>query len=134
MLCGPRGSVETSFMSGTLQAGARIAGAPKTPTGLVVHERYFWHDTGTGAGFSSTNQYMQPDVHPESPSSKRRLLALLEVSGLADRLVRIKPRPAERDELLYFHTADYIDRVRARSADHGGPIGDSVTIGPGSYE
>jgi hypothetical protein len=40
-------------------------------TGLVAHERYFWHDTGSGAGFSNTNEYMQP----ESPSTKRGLLA-----------------------------------------------------------
>ena len=106
----------------------------KAPTGLVAHERYFWHDTGSGAGFSSTNQYMQPDSHPEAPSTKRRFLALLEVSGLADRLVRIKPREAGRDELLYFHTGGYIDRVKALSGEHGGTLGDSVTIGTGSYE
>ena len=103
-------------------------------TGLVVHERYFWHDTGSGAGFSSTNAYMQPDRHPESPDTKRRLLGLLEVSGLADRLVRIKPRPAERRELEYFHTARYIDAVRALSGAQGGALGDSVTIGIGSYD
>jgi acetoin utilization deacetylase AcuC-like enzyme len=124
MLCGPQGSVEAGSMSS----------APQSPTGLVAHERYFWHDTGSGAGFSSTNQYMQPDSHPEAPSTKRRFLALLEVSGLADHLVRIKPRAAEREELLYFHTGAYVDRVRALSAENGGPLGDSVTIGPGSYE
>ncbi len=111
-----------------------MSGGTKPSTGLVAHERYFWHDTGSGAGFSSTNQYIQPDRHPEAPSTKRRFLALLEVSGLADHLVRIKPRAAEREELLYFHTAAYVDRVRALSAANGGSLGDSVTIGPGSYE
>ncbi len=111
-----------------------MSSAPQSPTGLVAHERYFWHDTGNGAGFSNTNQYMQPDSHPEAPSTKRRFLALLEVSGLADHLVRIKPRAAEREELLYFHTGAYVDRVRGLSAENGGPLGDSVTIGPGSYE
>lgn len=103
-------------------------------TGLVAHERYFWHDTGSGAGFSSTNRYMQPDRHPESPSTKRRFLALLEVSGLIDRLERIRPRPAEPSELVYFHTSEYIERVRALSAGAGGTLGDSLTIGPGSFE
>jgi acetoin utilization deacetylase AcuC-like enzyme len=106
----------------------------RKPTGLIAHERYFWHDTGSGAGFSSTNQYMQPDRHPESPSSKRRLLGLIEVSGLGDRLLRLKPRPAERHELLYFHSERYVESVRELSDAHGGPLGDSVTIGPGSYE
>jgi len=99
-----------------------------------VSERYFWHDTGSGAGFSNTSAYMQPDRHPEAPDTKRRLLGLLEVSGLGDRLVRIRPRPAERSELEYFHTARYIETVRALSAAQGGVLGDSVTIGPGSYE
>jgi acetoin utilization deacetylase AcuC-like enzyme len=103
-------------------------------TGLVAHERYFWHDTGSGAGFANTNEYMQPDLHPESPSTKRRLLALLEVSGLAEHLTRLPPRPAERRELEYFHTPDYIDSVRALSAAGGGALGDSVSIGAGSYE
>ena len=103
-------------------------------TGLVAHERYFWHDTGSGAGFSNSSIYMQPDRHPESSDTKRRILGLLEVSGLADRLVRIKPRLAERDQLKYFHTDAYIDTVRDLSAAHGGELGDSVTMGAGSYE
>jgi acetoin utilization deacetylase AcuC-like enzyme len=106
----------------------------KSTTGLVCHERYFWHDAGSGAGFSSTNAYMQPDRHPESPESKRRLLSLIDVSGLAERLTRITPRPALRAELEYFHTARYIDAVRELSACGGGNLGDSVSIGAGSYE
>ena len=104
------------------------------PTGLVAHERYFWHDAGNGAGFAASNPYAQPDRHPESPESKRRLLALLEVSGLAERLVRIAPRPAQIDELRSFHSERYIDEVRRLSDDNGGSVGESVTIGPGSFE
>jgi acetoin utilization deacetylase AcuC-like enzyme len=107
---------------------------PQRPSGFVAHERYFWHDTGSGAGFTHTNQYMQPDRHPESADTKRRILGLLEVSGLTDRLVRIKPRAARRDELEYFHTGAYIDAAQAMSAAHGGTLGDSVNIGVGSYE
>jgi acetoin utilization deacetylase AcuC-like enzyme len=103
-------------------------------TGLVAHERYFWHDPGSGAGFSGSNPFVQPDQHPETPESKRRLLALLEVSGLAEQLTRVKPRAAEYRELRYFHTERYIETVRALSAATGGPIGDSASIGTGSYE
>ena len=56
------------------------------------------------------------------------------MSGLADQLVRLKPRPAERHELRYFHTDRYIDAVRELSAANGGSVGESVSIGPGSYE
>jgi len=103
-------------------------------TGFVSHERYFWHDAGTGAGFSADSEFVQPDIHPESPASKRRLLSLLEVSGALGALVPITPRPATADELLAFHTRDYIDRVRALSAGAGGAIGDSASIGHGSFE
>jgi acetoin utilization deacetylase AcuC-like enzyme len=103
-------------------------------TGLVAHERYFWHDPGSGAGFSSSSSFVQPDQHPETPESKRRLLALLEVSGIGEQLIRIKPRPAEYRELRYFHTERYIETVRTLSAAGGGPIGDSASIGAGSYE
>ena len=103
-------------------------------TGLVAHERYFWHDPGSGAGFSGSNPFAQPDQHPETPESKRRLLALLEVSGLGEQLTRVKPRPAEYSELRYFHTERYIEMVRKLSAAGGGTIGDSASIGAGSYE
>jgi acetoin utilization deacetylase AcuC-like enzyme len=103
-------------------------------TGLIAHERYFWHDPGTGAGFSSSNPFVQPDQHPETPESKRRLLALLDVCGLGEQLIRIKPRLAEYRELRYFHTERYIEAVRSLSAGNGGLIGDSASIGTGSYE
>ena len=103
-------------------------------TGLVCHERYFWHDAGSGAGFSEVNPYAQPDRHPESPDSKRRFLALLEVSGLAEHLTRLPPRLATTAELQYFHTSGYVERVAALSAAGGGVVGDSATIGPGSFD
>ena len=103
-------------------------------TGLVAHERYFWHDAGSGAGFADGSPYAQPDRHPESPDSKRRLLSLLDVSGLLSELTRIEPRPATRAELEAFHSARYIDEVARLSRGAGGAIGDSASIGPGSYE
>ena len=107
---------------------------PVALTGLVAHERYFWHDPGSGAGFSTASEYAEPDEHPESASSKRRILSLLQVSGLADLLVPIRPRAATIGELTAFHTSAYIERVRSLSAAGGGSIGESATIGPGSYE
>ena len=105
-----------------------------TSTGFVVDERYFWHDAGSGAGFTNGSPYAQPDRHPESPDSKRRLLSLLDVSGLLERLVRIAARPATRAEIEYFHTPRYIDEVRRLSAGFGGDAGEGAIIGNGSYE
>jgi len=103
-------------------------------TGFVCHEHYFWHHTGASAGPMPYGLIIQPDAHPESPQTKRRLLGLLEVSGMLDQLVRIKPRRAELEEIARYHTRDYISKVQALSAGTGGDAGELTPIGTGSYE
>ncbi|MBM5812363.1 MAG: class II histone deacetylase [Gammaproteobacteria bacterium] len=103
-------------------------------TGLVCHEHYFWHHTGASAGPLPYNLTNQPDGHPESPATKRRLLGLLEVSGLLDKLVSIRPRAAEVSEVTGFHTPEYVRRVQELSAGVGGDAGELTPIGTGSYE
>ncbi len=102
-------------------------------TGLVCHEYYFWHHTGASAGPLPYGLTIQPDAHPESPATKRRLFGLLEVSGLLARLVRIEPRLATEEELRSFHTPDYLARIEAMSAGSGGDAGELTPIGTGSY-
>jgi acetoin utilization deacetylase AcuC-like enzyme len=103
-------------------------------TGLVVHEYYFWHNTGASAGPLPYSLVNQPDAHPENPATKRRLLGLLEVSGLLAKLERIEPRHATVEELRYFHTSEYIARVETLSNGIGGDAGELTPIGTGSYE
>ena len=99
-------------------------------TGFVWHERYAWHD----AGRASQSPWAEPYPALDRPESKRRLHGLLAASGLLDRLVSIRPRPATDDELLRFHTADYVARIRALSAAGGGDAGESARFGPGGFE
>jgi len=93
-----------------------------------------WHDTGNAAAWIPAGGYVQPDKHVESPESKRRLRGLLEVTGLLDRLTVIKPRVATIEELLRFHTPEYVARVEALSQAGYGEAGQSAPVGPGSYE
>jgi len=103
-------------------------------TGLVWHERYMWHDTGTAAGQIPTGGFVQPDSHVESPASKRRFRNLLEVSGLSDHLTPVKPRMATEAEVLRHHTPDYIAHVK-RCSDAGyGDGGELAPIGKNSWE
>lgn len=106
----------------------------KRTTGLVCHELYFWHHTGASAGPLPYSLVNQPDEHPESPQSKRRLLGLLEVSGLLKELVRVDARYATETELLYFHTQEYISRIAELSQGVGGDAGELAPFGTGSYE
>ncbi len=99
------------------------------PTGFVWHERYMWHDTGTGA-----LGYTEPGEHWENPDTKRRFKNLLDLTGLSDDLVQLKPRLATEDELGRFHTTEYIRRIRELSDDRGGDAGEFTPFGPGSYE
>ena len=104
------------------------------PTGFLSHELYLWHDTGTAASAIPASLTVEPDQHAESPATKRRFRNLLEVSGLLDELVPLKPRPATVEEVARFHTRDYIERIRTLSAGRGGDGGDFAPFGTGSYE
>ena len=104
-------------------------------TGYVWHERYAWHDTGTHAGIYPAGGAIQPYQTFESPESKARIAALIEVSGLGAALTRIAATPATREQLLRVHTAEHVDRIERASAGAGGDAGDGATpFGPSSYE
>lgn len=103
-------------------------------TGFVWDESYMWHDTGSAAAFLPAGGTIQPDTHAENPQTKRRLRNLLEVSGLLDDLASIEPREATREELLRYHTQEYVDTIERKSEASGGNAGELTPFGPGSYE
>jgi acetoin utilization deacetylase AcuC-like enzyme len=103
-------------------------------TGLVWHELYMWHDTGTSAWVTPAGLTGQPLRHIENEDGKRRIRNLVEVSGLIDHLVQLKPRMATEDEILKLHTREYVDRIKQQSSEMGGDAGDLTPFGPGSYE
>jgi acetoin utilization deacetylase AcuC-like enzyme len=110
-------------------------------TGFVWHERYMWHNTGRQAGMSWADAagWLEPDVRQaENVETKRRFRNLLEVSGLLDSLVTIRPRPATVEEVCRFHTREYVARIQRESARYGGDASgldsDVAPFGRGSYE
>lgn len=103
-------------------------------TGYVYDEYYSWHDTHNWAGVLPPSEYLQPFSHTEHPETKRRIDNLLRVSGFVDELVQIKPRKATYDELLSFHTADYVEKIQKGSEGVGGDAGMITPFGRGSFE
>jgi len=93
-----------------------------------------WHDTGTGAWVIPAGLTVQPLGHLENAEGKRRIRNLLEVSGLIEHLVVLKPRAATEDEILRLHTREYVERIKSDSSKLGGDAGDLTPFGPGSYE
>jgi acetoin utilization deacetylase AcuC-like enzyme len=100
-------------------------------TGLVWDEQICLARCGT-----RVDEPMGRETYPafDRPEAKRRLWALLQASGLAERLVPIRARPATEDELLRFHTAAYIDRIRTMASTGGGDAGESARFGRNGFE
>ena len=107
--------------------------APLT-TGLVWHEYYMWHDTGSAALELPPSEFVQPDRHVEHPETKRRLKNLLDVTGLSERLQRVRPQPADAAQLLRVHTERYVDSIREQSARGFGNGGSDAPFGVRGFE
>jgi acetoin utilization deacetylase AcuC-like enzyme len=104
-------------------------------TGWLSHELYFWHDTrSAGAFMPADGRVIEPDTHSENAATKRRFRNLVDVSGLLASLVQLEPRPATEKEILRCHDAEYLERIKALSADNGGEAGELTPFGPGGYE
>jgi len=103
-------------------------------TGFVWHERYMWHDTGSGTSELPSGGWLEPHVHAENPDTKRRLKNLLEATGFVDRLVPLAPREATVEEVRRVHDASYVERICELSAGRGGDAGSESPFGAGSYE
>src|SRR5262245_33865883 len=74
-----------------------------------------WHDTGRATTASPSRKWMQAWEHYENPETKRRFRNLVEIAGLFDDLVPLKPRMATVDEILRFHTPAYVESIRRRA-------------------
>ena len=100
-------------------------------TGYVFEEIYLWHDSGS---LRYQRDFVEPMEAWEHPDTKRRLHSLLSITGMLDHVRRIPARSATDEEILQFHTKDYLDRVRQESGLRGGDGGDMCQFGHGSFE
>ncbi len=104
-------------------------------TGFVTDERCFWHDPGNYALMLKPGGYIEPyNRHIENPDPKRRLLNLVQVSGLADQLTRLASRDASVDELLWLHTQRHVAHVQAVAASGGGELGIGAPISSNGWD
>jgi acetoin utilization deacetylase AcuC-like enzyme len=110
-------------------------------TGLIFDERYLRHDTGAqttvrvrGGSFEAS-----PEGHPSSTSITKRIKEFLDGSGLTAMMQSVEARAASEDELVVYHTREYIEGVHAHV--QGGPmqgawgeIEDDTPLSAGSFE
>lgn len=105
----------------------------KKATGLVWDERFMWFDFGSYTDVFGHSPWLQPGTLAETPESKRRILNLLEATGLLEQLHRIPAFEVGRADLERVHTTGYIDQVVELSRQ-GGSAGRGVSMAIGGYE
>ena len=106
-------------------------------TGFFRDERCFWHGGGNYAGMLPVGGLVQPMTNgglPESPESKRRLINLMDVTGLSAELHMRSADEASHDDLLRVHPQSYLDTFKSTSDGGGGELGRRTPFGPGGYE
>jgi acetoin utilization deacetylase AcuC-like enzyme len=103
-------------------------------TGFVWQERFMWHFNGPAMGSYPVRGDLQPGVHVENAETKRKLKNLLDAYEVTPALHALSFNEAGDDELLRFHTAEYIARVQHLSNSGGGDSGEYAPVGVGSAE
>ena len=100
--------------------------------GLVWDEFYNWHSGGD----ASLEFRTQPGVdYWENAESKRRIYSLIVTTPeLQGSLLRVEARDAVEEELLLFHTPDYVARIKSESElARGGEAGECARFSRGGY-
>ena len=106
-------------------------------TALYTHETTFWHSTGVQSLFFPIGGWVEPPsgtYGADTPSSKRRILSLIQASGLAARLALPDAARADRETLQLVHTGAYLDRFKRASDGGGGDLGALAPFAQGGYE
>lgn len=108
-----------------------------TNTALFTDERTFWHSGGLHSLFFPVGGWVQPPSssgYAESPDSKRRLLSLIQVSGLGQKIKMQSAPLATLEDLRRIHPQSYLDAFKSASDANGGDLGDLAPFGKGSFE
>jgi len=105
-------------------------------TGFIWHEAYAWYQLGNEAGLARPDgRGIQPDRHAYDPETVRRFRNLVEMSGLADYLVCMKPTPATESDILRVHSTEHLEQIRRLSAQlTGGEAELFMPIPAGGFE
>jgi acetoin utilization deacetylase AcuC-like enzyme len=105
-------------------------------TGFFWDELCFWHGGGNYALTVPVGGFVQPLPAglPENPETKRRLVNLMNISGLARELAMQSAPPATRAQMARIHPDAYLNRFKEMSDAGGGELGRRTPFGHGGFE
>lgn len=104
---------------------------------FYFHEKTLWFATPPSVLVQQVGGWVQPSAaggHADSPEPKRRLKALLDVSGLNAAYDVLSAPPLEERELMRIHPLSYLEDFKALSDAGGGALHPSAPFLGGSYE
>jgi acetoin utilization deacetylase AcuC-like enzyme len=108
-----------------------VALATTKSVGLVFDDRYLAHDTGLSLIEDHLPYpFPTPVPHPSSPELVGRAKQLIDLAGVTDLMTRIAPYEASDQDLLRFHSKDYLDRL-VKLDKTGGDTGSGAPMGIG---
>lgn len=104
-------------------------------TAFFWDERCFWHHGGHYALTMPVGGLVQPGGGlPENPETKRRLVNLMQVTGLIRELAAQGAEPAGWADLARVHPESYLRRFKDLSDAGGGELGLRTPFGRGGFE
>jgi acetoin utilization deacetylase AcuC-like enzyme len=106
-------------------------------TAFFHDEKTLWHFGAIHTGNVPTGGWVQPSgsgFMAEAPEPKRRIVSLLDVSGLLPQLDRRPSLQASDEALRRVHTSEYLKDFQNKSAAGGGTIGHDASFGLGGYD
>jgi acetoin utilization deacetylase AcuC-like enzyme len=89
-------------------------------TGIVKDKRYMNHQAGP--------------FHPESPQRLEVIYSMLEEPDMTGRFQQVPVRQAEREELLWIHSPEYVEKVAATAGKAFSSLDPDTATSSGSYE
>ncbi len=110
-------------------------------TGFLFDPRFLAHDTGIEATVTLRDRRFElsPQSHPSAWVITKRIHEFLEGSGLVEQMHPLEARAATNEELLTYHTLEYIAGIRAYAQggpSHGawGYADEDTILAPASFE
>jgi len=106
-------------------------------TALFTHEKTFWHTSGMPYAFTvPAGEWVQPLTSgmSDTPESKRRLLSLIEVTGLENVAIERGAHPITEEDARRIHTDHYLSEFKRLSDAQGGDLGVAAPFARGGYD
>ncbi len=108
----------------------------KKKTGLMYSGNFADYKAGDGylcmsAGF---NPWMATNDYYDTSERVTEAYDLLRKTGLLEKLEFVPSRKVEKEELIGFHSREYIDKLDALSNAGGGEVGKLCQIGHGGFD